>query len=116
MKTNPLNLRPLVQAMERSTGMLSGWPNPAEFPHVVYCPGLCPSMGYNRFRRTYHAVRAAAVQLAPCRFIAQAVHVDGERTGYEFRFVRKWDAARFTLCLRAVMAGRSSPLVDVAAR
>jgi hypothetical protein len=109
--TRPIDLRTLRLAFEQATGMLSGWPDAAAFPFVVRCPGLSRrDLGDHRFRRAYHALRAAAVRLAPCRFTAQAVHADGDRMGYEFRFVRRMDALRFGVCARAVMAGRPSPL------
>ncbi len=91
-----------------------GFPSPRDYAAVtveVRLEGLCPGgLGYDRFRRLFHACIAAAKTLAPGVYIAEAIHERGARTGYLFRFPDALTAMRFRLCHLAALWGQPSPL------
>jgi non-ribosomal peptide synthetase component F len=111
----PFDFAALRDRLQARTGLRFGWPTAADYtlhPHVVTLRGLSRAdLGDRQFEFVFKAVRNAAARLAPADHLVEAVYLDHQRVGYEFRFRDALTAMRLRLCHAAAMRGRPSPLI-----
>lgn len=98
---------------QQRSGLLQDWITEADrqqhYPHHVLLHGLCRAvLGNDLFCVVYRRSVALAVDLAPCRFLHEALHHAGERTGYRFLFVDQDTADRFRAAASNLMARAGS--------
>jgi hypothetical protein len=99
--THPFNLSAVLARHGQRTGIFSGFITASDltrFSQVVRVDGLCRDrLGHDRFCAVFTVLQQAAARLASGRFRSEALHAEGKRIGYEFRFEDAEIARRFKI-------------------